>query len=187
MCLLTLLTQQPSNETKTEITLTPLGIVLIIALIILIIVGIFVLLLNKDNDVEEQEETHKKSFPWGIIITISIGFILLLIPITLKQTSSPASKETSLITRNITTSDYTYTTSQDLTSYQLTIVPKKDINSCTISLTLYDKNDKKLFSDTITKYELKKNDSYTYTFEFGFLNSLSGNYIKFNVTGECYK
>ena len=36
-----------------------------------------------------------------------------------------------------------------------------------------------------TKTNLKKGSSYTYTFEFGVVNSLSGNNVKFDVTGTC--
>ena len=45
------------------------------------------ILKNKDDEVQfenqsaQTQETHKKSFPWGIIITISIVLILLLVHI----------------------------------------------------------------------------------------------------------
>ena len=38
---------------------------------------------------------------------------------------------------------------------------------------------------TISKTNLKKNNAYTYTFDFGFVNSLSGSNVKFSITGRC--
>lgn len=182
-----LLEQQPDNQTTTEISIKPWGIALIIGLIIFFIVGIMLLVkhANKDAGTDEQGQggPHKKPFKWGVVIAVVIACTLVIVPIFVNKTST--SNKVSMITRDIRGSDYTYTTSQDLTSYQITIVPERDINSCTISLMLYDKNDKSLFSDTMTKYDLAENKSYTYTFEFGFINSLSGNHVEFNITGKC--
>lgn len=184
-----LLEQQPDNQTTTEISIKPWGIALIIGLIILFIVGIMLLVkhANKNTSTDEQGqkqgEPHKDPFKWGVVIAVVIACTLIIVPIFVSKTST--SNTMGIITRDIRESDYTYTTSQDLTSYQIAIVPERDIKSCTISLVLYDKNDKSLFSDTITKDNLKKNKSYTYTFEFGFVNSLSGNHVEFNITGKC--
>lgn len=187
-----LLEQKPANETTTEISIDVWVILLIIVLAILTIVGVFFLLkrLNKDDkddekyEMDELKQKKKKSFPWIILITIIILWSIVFIPFFV--VTADTHNTTSAITRDITKSDYTYTTSQDLTAYQITIVPKQDFKSCSISLTLYDKNNSKVFSDTITKNDLTKNKPYTYTFEFGFINSLSGTNITFNVTGKCY-
>lgn len=153
---------------------------------LLAVVGVIFLLkrLNKNIDKDEQEQQKKKSFPWRVFITIIILWSISFIPFFIATIDTH--NTIIAITRDITNSDYTYTTSQDLTAYQITIAPKQDFKSCSISLTLYDKNNTKLFSDTITKNDLTKNKSYTYTFEFGFINSLSGTNITFNVTGKCY-
>jgi len=84
----------------------------------------------------------------------------------------------------LTREDYTYTTDQGLSSYSVTITPKTNIKVCDVELKLYDKEGSVVFSDTITKNELKEGKTYTYVFEFGVLNALSGKSVKINVSGE---
>ncbi len=90
-----------------------------------------------------------------------------------------------LLSRDINKNDYSYSTSQGLTSYTITITPKVDMTNCDVMLTLYSSGNEEVYSDTISKTNLKKGNSYSYKFEFGFMNSLVGNNVRFNVTGKC--
>ncbi len=196
MNLLHMLSQQPANQTKTSISINPaiaLTIGFVVLFIIIFVIAFKFLGKNEENKKPEKEENEnkdedksEKSFPVGILLLIVVVIILIIIPfITVKCSSDTSSDTPTLITRNITKRDYSYTTSQDLTSYSITIVPELDFKTCTIELTLYNSKDKEIFSDTLTKSNLRKNSSYTYTFEFGFINSLSGSSVSFNVTGKC--
>ena len=90
-----------------------------------------------------------------------------------------------IVERDITKSDYSVSTSQGLTSYSVTIIPNKKINSCNVQFNLYDSKENLIYSDTITKNDLIKNSSYTYTFDYGFTNALSGSKISYKITGKC--
>lgn len=121
--------------------------------------------------VELVEKTEKKSLlPFFVFIVFFVAFFVILMVV---MTETP-----------INSNDYSYTTSQDLTSYSVTVTPNKNIDICEIECILYDINGKVLFSDTITKENLKKCSSYTYTFDFGFVNSLTGNNVKIYITGK---
>ncbi len=90
-----------------------------------------------------------------------------------------------IIERNLTSSDYTASKSQDLTACSITITAKTKITTCTVQCTLYDKNGKVLYSDTMTNPNLAKDLSYTYTFDFGFMNALTGSKVQYQITGKC--
>ena len=139
---------------------------------------------NQNETVVENEETseEKSSALKGFFI-LFIPFIII-ISIFLAIASSNGSGS-GLLTRSIKDGDYSCTTSQDLTSYSITIVPNKYFDKCEIELKLYNSSGKNIFSDTISKQNLKKNSSYTYTFDFGFVNSLTGSSIRYTVTGKC--
>lgn len=187
MNFLNLLAQQPDNQTKTTISSSSFGIILAIIFIVLLVIIIFVAFKctgTKNNS--EDEGKKKKHITVGVFVTIFCLFLTIGVPLILiTNTNDSSSKSPSLTTRNIRKSDYTYTTSQNLTSYSITIVPELDFKTCTVELILYNSQNEKIFADTITKSNLKKNSSYTYTFQFGFINSLSGDSITFEVTGKC--
>ncbi|MBQ9782351.1 MAG: hypothetical protein IJW26_04110 [Clostridia bacterium] len=90
-----------------------------------------------------------------------------------------------MLSRDINKNDYSYTTSQGLTSYTITITPKVDMTNCDVMLKLYSSSNEEVYADTISKTNLKKGNSYSYNFEFGFMNALVGNSVRLNVTGKC--
>ena len=90
-----------------------------------------------------------------------------------------------ILTRDITRSDYTYQTKQGLTDYQITITPNIDIENCDVQLTLYNSKGETIYADTISKTKLKEGLSYTYTFDFGISGALSGSKINIKITGKC--
>ena len=152
--------------------------------------------LNETNKSDSKEQNHKSnnllqntttdtdggSSLWGLWLLLPIFIILLVVIIGVASSSG----DFGIISRDLKSSDYTYeTSSQDLTSYSITVIPKRDIDHCDIHLTLYNSKGEKLFSDTISKTNLKEGSSYTYTFDFGFVNSLSGRQVKYNITGKC--
>lgn len=124
----------------------------------------------------------EKTEHWFLLISIPILMVIVILIVGGIGTSLRSSCR--VVDRTLTSSDYTYTTSQDLTSYSITITPNTSIKTCEIELKLYDSSGKLLFSDTQTKESLKKGNSYTYTFNFGFVNSFSGSYVRYNVTGK---
>ena len=152
--------------------------------------------LTKTNKSDSKEQNHESnnlsqntttetdgdSSLWGLWLLLPIFIIVLLVVIIGVASSSG---DSGIISRDLKRSDYTYTTSQDLTSYRITVIPKRDIDNCDIQLTLYNSKGEKLFSDTISKTNLKEGSSYTYTFDFGFVNSLSGSKVEYTITGKC--
>ena len=80
--------------------------------------------------------------------------------------------------------DYSYSTSQDLTTYTIFITPNRDLKNCSIELTLYDENGAKIYANTITKTNLVDGSTYAYTFEFGITNALYGSEVYYTITGE---
>lgn len=134
---------------------------------------------------------YKKPITFLRIILVLLCF--LLVPILIlkfaveydKNGGGVASSAVSTVTeRNVTSSDFSYQTSQGMTSYTITIVPNRKIKSLSVSLILYDDNNNQIFADTISKTDLLSGSSYSYTFDFGFLNSLSGSSVRFSFNGK---
>ena len=53
-----------------------------------------------------------------------------------------------------------------------------------VAVTLYDSDGSTIYSDTLTKTNLLKDNSYSYKFDYGFLNALSGSRYRTQVTGK---
>ena len=131
---------------------------------------------------QNKAESSGGSSLWGCWLALPIFLIIFVIcAIGIASTMDGGG----IGARDLKSSDYTYTTSQDLTSYRITVVPNRNIKNCDIELNLYNSKGDLIFSDTISKTDLKKNNAYTYTFDFGFVNSLSGSNVKFSITGRC--
>lgn len=90
-----------------------------------------------------------------------------------------------IVERNITSSDYDITKSEGLTSISFTITPRVKMNTCTIEFKLLDSKENIVYSDTISKSDLMKGSSYTYTFKYGFTSALSGSKYSWRVSGKC--
>ena len=150
---------------------------------------------NEQNIPSKNEfaKTTEGSSRWGLWLLLPALVILLGVIIAVASSSNGSETKngsgiknvSEILSRDLNSDDYTYTSSQGLTSYRITIIPKRDIDNCDIQLTLYNSKGEKLYSDTISKTNLKEGSSYTYTFDFGFVNSLSGSEIKWSVTGKC--
>lgn len=127
-------------------------------------------------DIDQEPE---RSAPWGLLLLLP--FVVLFLIIVIACAGGAGAFD---VGGELKESDYSYTTAQDLTKYSITVTPTRNISQCDIELTLYNSSGKKLYSDTISKTKLKKNSSYTYTFDFGFVNSLSGNKVYYKITGK---
>lgn len=90
-----------------------------------------------------------------------------------------------IVERNITSSDYDITKSEGLTSISFTITPRVKMNTCTIEFKLLDSKENIVYSDTISKSDLMKGSSYTYTFKYGFTSVLSSSKYSWRVSGKC--
>lgn len=143
-------------------------------------------------DVENDREDNQSGCLWFVIWLLIVATVCAWCVIATvnkvdssdSSNSSSSSSNGSIFNKNITSGDYTATTSQGITTYSVTIVPKRDIASCDILVTLYSDEGEKIYADTISKKDLKEGYSYTYTFDFGFLNALSGSKIEYSVTGK---
>ena len=91
-----------------------------------------------------------------------------------------------IIERDIKKSDYTARTSQDLTSWSVSITPNLDFNSCTVECIVYDSKGQIVYSDTKTKENLKEGKPYTYTFDFGVVGALKADHVSYKITGKCF-
>ena len=126
----------------------------------------------------EKSETMAKKEPssWGLWVFLAVFVIFLLISTPLVAAFSK---------REVTSKDYTITTSQGVTTFMVTVTPERNFIECDVEVTLYNSKGKKIYSDTISKENLKKGSSYTYTFNFGVINSLSGYEVKYDIDGKC--
>ena len=86
--------------------------------------------------------------------------------------------------RNIKQSDYSVKTSQGLNSMTVIITPNVKIEKCEVAFTLYDSNGNKIYSDTVEKTNLTKGSGYAFTFDYGFVNALSGSRVSYKITGK---
>ena len=157
---------------------------------------------DDDNQIEELENISEKNTTYPtekteegigcgtafficlfvIIAIIAFAFVVVKLDQNSDSTGSIFDK---IVERDIRKSDYSVSTSQDLTTYSVTIRPNTKFNSCTVECKLYNSKGRVIYSDTITKEDLMANSSYTYTFNFGFTNSLSGSKIEYKVSGKC--
>ena len=133
--------------------------------------------IQHQNESTKTEEVERN---WGILLFFP--FILLIIVVI--ASIAPHLNCSDIVNRDLSTSDITYTSSQDLTTYTIIVTPKRNIKQCDVQLTLYNSDGETLYSDTISKTDLKEGYPYAYTFDFGFVNSLSGTRVKYKFTGK---
>lgn len=138
---------------------------------------------------KEKKDSNDKSGCGSALIVLLIiagiiGLFFAIIKISMNVDSNGNIVD-KIVERDLTRSDYSISTSEGLTSYTITITPNKKINSCNVQLTLYNSKGEIVYSDTITKNDLMKNTSYSYKFDFGFINALSGSKVSYKVTGKC--
>lgn len=122
-----------------------------------------------------------------LLIPLFMMFALILSVVLIVNNADSSDTNNSQITidsKKLTRNDYEYTTSQDINSYSVTIIPKVDIKNCDVEIKLYDSDGDLIYSDTMTKTNLKEGKGYTYTFDFGFVNSLFGRKVKIDISGK---
>ena len=119
-------------------------------------------------------------------ILLILFFIIFIVAIIIDKDSKPTVASSSVYETDnrLKSYDYSYSTSQDLTSYTIFITPNRDLKNCSIELTLYNENGAKIYANTITKTNLVDGSTYAYTFEFGVTNALSGSQVYYTITGE---
>ena len=139
---------------------------------------------SANADDEERDGPNPLFIVIAIVIFISLIAIAAAIINNATALSDNGESGYSAVSNKLREDDYECTTSQGITTYSVSITPKRNIASCDVELKLYDDDGAVLYADTITKTDLKKGSSYTYTFEFGVLNSLSGKRVKYNISGE---
>lgn len=125
-------------------------------------------------------ETKKPSH--GGIITF-IVIILIIISSCFIIKSIFGGLALNLTQRNLTSSDYSKSETQGLTSYKLTIVPKISIKSIEVSATVFNSSNQGLYSDSQSKTDLTKSFSYVFDFDFGFEVALTAYRIEYTITG----
>lgn len=135
---------------------------------------------NPINSDEKEATEEEKNSGWGcwVLSILMLFFIVVIIVLIVRLANDGRGY------RDLNSGDYTCKTSQGLMSYSVTIIPDTDIEECNVLLILYDRNDKEIYSDTITKTDLEEDGHYTFNFDFGFLNALSGYAVRYYITGR---
>ena len=114
-------------------------------------------------------------FVCSIIFVLGVAFVLYM-------ASAASGGQVKL--KPLTRDDYSYTTDQGLTTYQVTIYAETNIKTCDVELKLYNNAGDVIYVNTISKSNLKKGKSYTYVFDFGVADALSGSRVSLDITGE---
>ena len=146
---------------------------------------------NSSDKVADSNNNQSKKSGCGsfliflLVLGLVVGIIFAVVKISMNQDSN-GSLVDKIIERDIVETDYSVNTSQDLTSISITITPNKKLNSCNVEITIYNSKGNLIYSDTITKNDLMENSSYTYTFDFGFTNSLTASKFSYKITGKCF-
>lgn len=152
--------------------------------------------LTEKREPSKSAELDDRRTGLGILILcISLFLFVICIIIgvgTTKESSDNKSGATGVVSssgcaipyKELSSGDYEYTTSQDLTKFTIIITPNVNIKSCEVYLTLYDDNGAILYADTISKTDLKKGNRYSYTFDFGFVNSLYADNVEYSIKGR---
>lgn len=146
---------------------------------------------NNNDIVSEQDKSNKKI--WRLIIIISVILLIvsisifIIVKITSNNNSNDNPTEDSGIIRSLKSTDYTMTYVYNLTSYQITIIPNRDISTCTVELTLNDHYGAQIYNEWIIKHDLHEGELYTYIFEHGMVILVSDNQTSIEVTGYCYE
>ncbi len=143
---------------------------------------------NKKNETQNiVEENNSSKGRSNILITI-FAFLLCLAPVLFCISASNIDScdigSTQILEQDITSSDYDAITQEGLSSVTIIVSPYTNIKTCTVSLTIYDSNDKVIYADTITKTSLVKGNSYSYEFDYNLTSALTASYYKYKITGK---
>ena len=141
---------------------------------------------TKETCDSAPKKRRSRTLPILLILFSPIIFLVIMVTIAIAKDSKPTVTDSSVYETDnrLRSSDYSYSTSQDLTSYTIFITPNTDLKNCSIELTLYDENGAKIYANTITKTGLANGSTYAYTFEFGITNALYGSKVYYTITGE---
>ena len=141
---------------------------------------------TKETCDSAPKKRRSRTLPLLLILFSPIIFLVIMVAIIIAKDSKPtvASGSVYKTDNKLRTCDYSYSESQDLTSYTIFITPNRDIKNCSIELTLYNENGAKIYANTITKTNLVDGSTYAYTFEYGVTNALSGSKVYYTITGE---
>jgi hypothetical protein len=129
---------------------------------------------EKTTGAEKTAESQKDNTALGCLLALIIIFVTIVLLVAVIV---------SIIPQEISPDDYTVNCTQGVTSYSVEIIPTRNIDNCYVEIILYDRYGDELYSETISKTNLKKGIPYTYKFEYGVINSLSGYEVKCNITG----
>ena len=138
-----------------------------------------------DNTIDTESISGWSIFVKFLIITF-ISFLIVFVIIKVGSNSgSDGNVINNIVERDITSNDYYVKTSQGITSFSVVIIPNRKIKTCSVECNIFNSSGDVIYSDTITKSNLSMDSSYTYTFDYGFLNALSGYSASYRVTGKC--
>ena len=141
---------------------------------------------TKETCDSAPKKRRSRTLPLLLILFSPIIFLVIMVAIIIAKDSKPtvASGSVYKTDNKLRTCDYSYSESQDLTSYTIFITPNTKLKNCSIELTLYNENGAKIYANTITKTNLVDGSTYAYTFEYGVTNALSGSKVYYTITGE---
>ncbi len=133
---------------------------------------------HSDENAEKQE--NKGCLLAILLIIVGIVFAFFVIKFIVDNSNNGGS----LLETQITQNDYSVNTSQGLTTYTVTITPKTDIKTCTVEFKFMNSNGAVVYADTITKTNLNKGSSYSFTVELGVVGALQSSQVRYTVTGK---
>ena len=142
---------------------------------------------NKEENIDDEDDGKDGS---KLLLVFLLILFVCFIPISLITCAENDgfnncnNSINQITTYSVTDNDYSLSKRQELTFYMFMITPNKDIKELTIELELYNNNNQIIYSDTITKTNLNKNSTYTFKFDYGFTSSLTGSYVRYNITGK---
>ena len=134
----------------------------------------------------EPERKYGGAAVAALVVLLVVGVAIgagLFISRALTNTNTDPNTANHITERALQNSDFSASGSQDLTSYTVTVSPTIAIKTFSVALSLYNSKDAVIFSDTQSKSSLSKGSSYSFKFDFGFVNSFSGSYIRCSYSG----
>lgn len=136
------------------------------------------------KEVKESSGVGLAIFTFLIVIAIIFGVLAIVFKVN-QNADSKGNIFDKITERSITKNDYCVTTNQDVTAVIIIVSPLINIKYCDVECKVYDDDNSLIYIDTISKNDLIKNKTYSYTFDYGTANAFFADHFTYNITGKC--
>lgn len=136
------------------------------------------------KEVKESSGVGLAIFTFFIVIAIIFGGLAIAFKVN-QNADSKGNIFDKITERSITKNDYYVTTNQDVTAVIIIVSPLINIKYCDVECKVYDDDNSLIYIDTISKSDLLKNKTYSYTFDYGTANAFFADHFTYNITGKC--